>query len=104
MGVNDLAFLADMFMPIPENWKEMATLHWYPTLEMAVDVKCAPPVGGWEWVGMRVRTGVIRGGRMDIDVVMVNEGGEVVAVSRHAALVVGVERNTSSKKETGSKI
>ncbi|KAI5796543.1 thioesterase-like superfamily-domain-containing protein [Geopyxis carbonaria] len=101
MGATALGVLCDMFIPIPENWAECRRVYWYPTLSIALEMKRLPPKEGWKWVGVRVETGMVRGGRMDIDVVMYadaeGEGAQVVALSRHCAVFVGLERNLGGK-------
>ena len=43
---------------------------------------------------MRVDMGESIGGRFDMDVIIADEEGEVVAVSRHTALIISAEKNT----------
>ncbi|KAA8908959.1 thioesterase-like superfamily-domain-containing protein [Sphaerosporella brunnea] len=94
-GVNDLGFVADMFMPIPENYRYMKQkMHWYPTLSLALDIKALPPPGGWEWLFVRIECGTIRGGRMDVDVTICDENERIVAISRHVAIIVDAARNS----------
>lgn len=111
-GVADLGFLCDtvspppapsprerlmhgQFIPIPENYAELAKrVYWYPTLSLSLDVKALPPKGGWEWLYCRIECAVIRGGRMDIGVVICDEDSNIVAISRHVAVVVDSARNT----------
>ena len=40
----------------------------------------------------------IRNGRMDIEVVIMDEAGEIVALSQHVAFAVGLERNLAERK------
>lgn len=82
---------------------------WYPTVVLNIDIKKALPLEGAEWLFTRVRAKMIRSGRMDLEVVILDEGGDIVAVSSHIALIVGAERNMSrgndsSKGEHGSKL
>lgn len=48
-----------------------------------------------------MRSKAIRNGRMDLEVEVWDEGGEVVALSTHVALIVGAERNMGGR---GSKL
>ena len=41
---------------------------------------------------------------MDLEITVLDERGEVVALSTHVALIVGAERNTNRKGEGGSKL
>lgn len=73
----------------------MTRRHWYPTLSLSLELKALPPPGrGWEWLFMRVECHTICNGRMDLDVVICDEEGTIVAVSKHMALVVDVSRNS----------
>lgn len=94
-------FLTDTFRPLVEAYGE--TGYWFPTLNCNVEVKKAPLKGkeGWQWLFMRIEMSVLRHGRNDLDVVILDEEGEVVALGRQTALVVGAERNA---KVTGAKM
>lgn len=77
--------------------------YWYPTVVLNLDIKKPLPEEGVEWLFARVETKVIRNGRMDLDVVILDQGGNIVALSHHVALAVSVERNVAERK-TGAKI
>ena len=66
---------------------------WYPTLLLNLDVKKALPAEGVEFLFVRVRTKQIKNGRFDLEVTILDEGGDLVALSTHVALVLGSERN-----------
>ncbi|KAK0716099.1 thioesterase-like superfamily-domain-containing protein [Lasiosphaeris hirsuta] len=70
---------------------------WYPTVVMNVEVKRALPEAGVEWLRMRIQPKVIQGGRFDLEVVIFDEAGRVVALSQHVNLIVGLERNTAKR-------
>lgn len=74
---------------------------WYPTLLLNLDVKKSLPEEGVEWLFARVDTKQIKNGRMDIDLVIMDEEGDVVALSTHVALAVDVGRNTKSAGKKG---
>jgi Thioesterase-like superfamily len=76
---------------------------WYPTLSLTLDIKTALPPAGVEWLFVRVAAKVIRNGRMDLEVLVLDEAGGLVAISSHVALVMGVERNVAGR-ERGSKM
>jgi hypothetical protein len=101
--VEALPFLADAFRPIPEQFG--LSTFWYPTLSYGVDVKRKPSngEGAWEWLYLRAEMSECANGRMGIDVVICEEGGEVVCTSRHTALIVSAERNSAGRVE-GAKI
>ncbi|CAF9914799.1 MAG: hypothetical protein ALECFALPRED_009732, partial [Alectoria fallacina] len=82
---------------------------WYPTVVLNLDIKKPLPLEGAEWLFTRVRAKMIKNGRMDLEVIILDEGGDIVAVSTHVTLIVGAERNMSrsndsSKGEHGSKL
>lgn len=78
--------------------------NWYPTLLLNLDVKKALPEEGVDWLFVRVRAKKIENGRMDLEVVVLDEGGELVAVSNHVCLILGAERNMKRSGEEGSKL
>ncbi|KAI2472632.1 thioesterase-like superfamily-domain-containing protein [Annulohypoxylon bovei var. microspora] len=77
---------------------------WYPTVALNLDVKKVLPPEGVEWLFVRVRTKSINNGRMDLEVVLLDEAGEVVALSHHVVLVVGSERNLAARRSGQTKI
>jgi len=77
---------------------------WYPTLLLNLDIKKSLPEEGIEWLFVRVDTKQIKNGRMDLEVVIMDEGSEIVALSQHVALAVGAERNLAERKTSNSKI
>ena len=72
---------------------------WYPTVTLNLDVKKALPAEGAEWLFSRVRAKRIRNGRMDLEVTVLDEHGDIVALSSHAALIVSAERNMTRSAE-----
>lgn len=70
---------------------------WFPTVVMNMDVKKALPLGGVEWLSMRVEARQIRNGRLDLEVVLLDEAGELVAICHHVNLVLGGERNLKKR-------
>lgn len=71
---------------------------WYPTVALNMDIKRALPPQGVEWLFARVQSKQVRRGRMDIEVVVLDEGGKLVMLSHHVALIVGAERNIQRNK------
>lgn len=94
-NISSLPYLADAFRPLPEAFG--VTGSWFPTLSYGMEVKRAPPEGGWEWLFMRVEMGECIGGRYDMALVIADALGEVVAVSRHTALIISAERNVKGR-------
>ncbi|KAH8807152.1 thioesterase-like superfamily-domain-containing protein [Xylogone sp. PMI_703] len=93
--ISSLAFLADCFRPLPEAYG--ITNSWFPTLSYGMEVKRAPPAGGWEWLYLKIEMGLCIGGRHDYAIVIADEHGQVVAVSRHTALIHSVEKKRSGR-------
>ena len=81
---------------------ESTTTYWYPTLALNLDVKKLLPDEGVELLFVRVQAKLVRNGRFDLDVSVWDEGGEMVAHSVHASLVMDTSRNLT-RKENGQK-
>ena len=77
---------------------------WYPTLLLNLDIKKALPAEGVEWLFVRVRAKQIRNGRQDLEVVILDQQGEIVALSHHVALVLDAKRNTAKRRSPSSKM
>ena len=75
---------------------------WYPTLLLNLDVKKALPEEGVKWLFARVQAKQIKNGRFDLEVVVLDEGGDVVALSHHVCLAVSATRNTASRRKVES--
>lgn len=74
---------------------------WYPTLLLNLEVKKALPEGGVRFLFSRLQTKVVREGRYDLEVVVMDEGGEVVALSHHVCFALSAERNTATRRVGG---
>ncbi|KAL2064737.1 hypothetical protein VTL71DRAFT_3875 [Oculimacula yallundae] len=108
-----LGYVVDMFMMPVEKYIRLSLLapspsstastspakskptakFWYPTVLLNLDIKKPLPSGGAEWLFTRTSAKVVKNGRMDLEVVVLDQGGEVVALSHHVALAVPAERN-----------
>ena len=73
---------------------------WYPTLLLNLEIKKALPPQGVEWLFVRVRAKQIKDGRMDFEVVILDDVGEIVALSQHVTLILTAERNMAERRET----
>lgn len=113
-----LGFVADMFPMIPETYRHGPDPHdvpsieeqnsagkrdgysrfWYPTLTLNLDIKKALPKDGVEFLFVRVRTKQIRNGRYDLEVIILDEEGDMVALSHHVSMVLSAERNMAERK------
>jgi len=83
--------------------KKPAARFWYPTVLLNLDVKKSLPDEGIEWLFVRVATKQIKNGRMDLEVIIMDEGSEIVALSHHVALAVDSSRNLAVRT-TSAKI
>ena len=73
--------------------------YWYPTLSLNLDIKKLLPAEGVEWLFVRVRTKKIEGGRMDLEILIIDQEDDLVALSNHVALILRSERNTAKRKD-----
>ena len=67
--------------------------HWYPTVALNFEVKRNLPPGGADWLFTRARAGEVRNGRFDLQVIVLDQDGNLVAISTHISLVLSSERN-----------
>ncbi|KKZ67682.1 hypothetical protein EMCG_06742 [[Emmonsia] crescens] len=101
-----VAYLVDIFPVALENLesvtaKEMGSPppYWFPTIALNIDFKKPLPKGGVEWLYSRITTKSVRNGRTDIEVVVLDEEGEIVALATQLGLVLGSSRNTGEKRK-----
>jgi hypothetical protein len=71
---------------------------WYPTVVLNLDVKKPLPKEGVDWLFVRTQAKRIMKGRLDLEVIVFDETGGVVALSHHVTLVLGAERNTAQRR------
>jgi hypothetical protein len=81
-----------------ESAKGKLAKYWYPTVTLNIDFKKRLPASGVEWLYSRVQTKSVRNGRTDLDVVVLDEQGDVVALSTQVGLVVDASRNIGQRK------
>lgn len=77
-----------------KNWAKF----WYPTVLLNLDIKKPLPEEGVQWLFVRTQAKLIRNGRLDLEVIIFDEGGEVVALSHHVVMVLSADRNTAQRK------
>ena len=112
-----LGFVVDMFPQIVESYvnaergetdlQESPLNHkgeprpkfWYPTLALNLDVKKLLPPEGADWLFVRVQAYVIKNGRLDLNIVVQDAEGDVVAQSSHCSLVMDAGRNTANSRK-----
>ncbi|KAK4615429.1 Thioesterase-like protein TwmA [Fulvia fulva] len=70
---------------------------WYPTLLLNLEVK--KDLGeGVKFLFSRLQTKSIKNGRYDLEVLICDEGGELVALSHHVCFAVSAERNLAARR------
>lgn len=74
---------------------------WYPTVVLNLEVKKPLPQEGLEWLQLRIQSKQIKNGRLDLEVLILDEQGDLVAISTHVNLILGSERNTAERSGTG---
>lgn len=106
-----LVYLADMFPGALQGFDRMAASaqgstgseldgkFWYPTVTLNIDLKKRLPAEGEEWLYSRVVSKAMRNGRMDIEVVVMDTRGEVVAVGGQVGLVLSASRNVGQRQK-----
>ncbi|KAL9598533.1 MAG: hypothetical protein Q9219_004435 [cf. Caloplaca sp. 3 TL-2023] len=75
------------------------TSYGYPTLSMHLEVKKKLPAAGSEWLFMRARANTIKNGRFDADVMIMDEGMELVAISHQIAFIIDSTQEPDHSKE-----
>ncbi|KAL7931592.1 thioesterase-like superfamily domain-containing protein [Trichoderma chlorosporum] len=73
------------------------TALWYPTLAMNLEVKKALPEKGEQWLFLRTSSKQVYNGRFDIEVIVFDMAGDLVALSHHVAMIVNSEKNTAKR-------
>lgn len=98
--VDHLGFVVDMYVPLPAVHPDQksTTPMWCPTVNLQLEVKRAPPPGGWKWLFVEVRSEVILNGRHDVRVVIRDENKEIVAIGGQMGLILSFERNMGNAK------
>ncbi|KAF1984506.1 hypothetical protein K402DRAFT_455688 [Aulographum hederae CBS 113979] len=97
-----IGFISDMFQQVVENYKKKGekVAYWYPTLLLNLDIKKAMPPEGLEFVFLRARSKKIKNGRLDLEITILDETGDVIALSNHVSMVLGAERNLAQRRKT----
>ncbi|KAJ5088235.1 hypothetical protein N7456_011851 [Penicillium angulare] len=83
-----------------ENAAQGKAKSWYPTVTLSLDLKKRLPPAGVEWLYSRIETKVVKDGRTDLNVTVLDQDGEVVAAGAQVGLVVSASRNTGNRKTT----
>jgi acyl-CoA thioesterase FadM len=75
---------------------------WYPTVTMNIDLKTRLPPSSVEWLHSRVVTRMVRESRADLEVLILDQDGQLTATSTQAALVVDPARNVKGRLQADS--
>jgi hypothetical protein len=73
---------------------------WCPTVALNLEVKALLPEEGVEWLAVRVTSKQIRNGRLDIESVVRDAGGGLVAIGHQVLMVVDMKRNMQRRHRT----
>lgn len=95
-----MAMLMDNLKPPAYNFEGIEVAkNWTATMSITTDVKKAPPEGerGWKWLFLRAVVGKCNFGRYSMDITLLDEEGDVVAIGRRAEIVLGVDRRAGEK-------
>lgn len=65
-----------------------------------LDFKKVIPDEGLEWLFVRVAAKQIRNGRMDLEIVIMDAEGDIIALSHHVALALSSDRNIAERKNS----
>lgn len=81
---------------------EVNPAFWYPTLYLNLEVKKLLPADGVDWLFVRIEAKSIKDGRFDLMIHVLDESGDLVALSTHSCLAVDASRNINRgpKKDT----
>lgn len=77
---------------------------WYPTLLLNLEVKKALPEEGVKFLFSRLQTKKIKNGRYDLEIVIMDEEGDVVALSHHVCFALSAERNLAGRRQKEQKL
>ncbi|KAI1644830.1 thioesterase-like superfamily-domain-containing protein [Daldinia loculata] len=88
---------------LQEKNKQRAAL-LFPTVVMNLEAKTALPEEGVEWLAVRITSKQIKDGRFDLDMLIRDVEGEIVALSHHVAMILSVERNVGKRNFSGKAV
>lgn len=76
---------------------------WFATVLLNLEIKKLLPEEGVEWLNMSITTNQIKDGRLDIQVMVRDLAGELVAVNSQVTLILGMDRNTGKTTSSQKK-
>lgn len=89
--VHHLPFVADHIGPVLHNYEKGRQLRQM-TQSMSVDVVREPPIEGWEWLFLRHEMVTCENGRLWVDVIILDENKDIVAIARHQCAARPLEK------------
>ena len=95
--MNPDAYRPPSELPESKRGKIPTFKYWYPTVCLNMEVKKELPAEGVEWLFVRVLSKSIRDGRYDVEVIVLDQHGELVCLSQHVCFAVSVSRNTAER-------
>ncbi|KAI1104950.1 thioesterase-like superfamily-domain-containing protein [Jackrogersella minutella] len=107
---SSLAFVADAWAHLVEGFRALpgqepdsmtfpaTDVHWYPTVAFNLDLKKGVPTEGADWLRMRVIAKDIRNGKLDMETLIYDKDGDIVALSNHVNLILSADRNLAKRK------
>ncbi|KAI9664969.1 MAG: hypothetical protein M1821_006417 [Bathelium mastoideum] len=75
---------------------------WYPTLLLNLDIKKVLPEEGVDFLFQRIQAKRIQNGRFDLESILMDEEGDIIALSHHVVFAVSAARNLA-KRSDGSR-
>lgn len=90
--------------PLKEGEIAFDQAYWYPTVTMAIEVKKKLAAEGEEWLRMRAASKAISNGRSDMEIVLFDARGDLVALSHHVCMAVDFSRNIKERRKPQEKI
>ncbi|KAJ5291516.1 thioesterase family protein [Penicillium angulare] len=70
---------------------------WFPTVVMNMEVKTALPDDGIEWLAVRVLSKQIKDGKFDLEVLVRDPDGAIIALSHHVGMILNIVQSTGKK-------
>jgi hypothetical protein len=77
---------------------------WYPTVLLNLDVKKALPEEGVRFLFVRLQAKQIKNGRYDLEIIVKDAEGDLVALSHHVVLAVSAKRNLAARRKTDAAV
>lgn len=90
------AFLLDIFPQLLANLETIfgrGNPLWFATLTVNIEFKKDVSAWGKDWLYSRVNTKCIQNGRIDVEVILQDELGDIVALATHTCLIMSSARN-----------